>query len=216
MTEIVAIVTAGGISSRFGSNKLLETIKDKTVLEHSVKIFSDMGYPVIVTANEQYKSTYENILKNFSGVKVVTGGKTRQQSVYNGLKACKNPDIVIIHDAARPLVSKEVILKSIENAKTFGGAVVGIIATDTVKIIDDKGFVNSTADRNFVFLAQTPQTFKFSDILKAHEKFKNENMTDDSALAEACGINVKTVIGNKTNIKITTPEDLIFAREYQM
>ena len=142
------------------------------------------------------------------------GGATRQASVHAGLEALagSKPDIVLIHDAARPFVTSAVISRAIDAAGRTGAAVPAIAVTDTVKQVDDTGNVEATPDRARLRIAQTPQAFRFDVILEAHRRAARDgrsDFTDDAALAEWAGLTVATFEGDPANMKLTTPEDFI-------
>ena len=144
------------------------------------------------------------------------GGATRQASVHAGLEALASakPDIVLIHDAARPFVSPAVISRAIEAAGHHGAAVPVIAVTDTIKLVGETGNVEATPERARLRIAQTPQAFRFDLILEAHRRAARDgrsDFTDDAALAEWAGLTVATFEGDASNMKLTTPED--FARE---
>jgi 2-C-methyl-D-erythritol 4-phosphate cytidylyltransferase/2-C-methyl-D-erythritol 2,4-cyclodiphosphate synthase len=146
------------------------------------------------------------------------GGATRQASVHAGLEALapESPDIVLIHDAARPFVSQALISRAIEAAGRTGAAIPAIAVTDTVKQVDAAGNVEATPERARLRVAQTPQAFKYDIILEAHRRAAREGrseFTDDAALAEWVGLTVATFEGDVANMKLTTPED--FVREEQ-
>lgn len=126
-----------------------------------------------------------------------------------------NGNYVLIHDCARPMVTGEVIAAVAEAAVNFGGAVCGVPVKDTVKEVCNDGFVGKTLDRSRLISVQTPQGFKTDLLKEAYAKLTNpENFTDDSSVMEAAGYRVKTVMGDYTNIKITTPEDLPAAERF--
>jgi 2-C-methyl-D-erythritol 4-phosphate cytidylyltransferase / 2-C-methyl-D-erythritol 2,4-cyclodiphosphate synthase len=142
------------------------------------------------------------------------GGATRQASVHAGLEALasEQPDIVLIHDAARPFVSQDVISRAIEAAGRAGAAIPAIAVADTVKVVDAAGNVRATPERASLRIAQTPQAFKYDIILDAHRRAAREgraDFTDDAALAEWVGLTVATFEGDAANMKLTTPEDFI-------
>lgn len=142
------------------------------------------------------------------------GGATRQASVHAGLEglASQRPDIVLIHDAARPFVSAGVISRAIEAASRTGAAIPTIAVNDTVKIVDANGEVEATPERARLRIAQTPQAFKYDVILEAHRRAAREgrsDFTDDAALAEWMGLTVATFEGDVANMKLTTPEDFV-------
>ncbi len=142
------------------------------------------------------------------------GGATRQASVHAGLEALvdRKPDIVLIHDAARPFVTAAVISRAIEAAGRTGAAVPTIAVTDTIKLVGDSGNVEATPERARLRIAQTPQAFKFDVILEAHRRAARDgrsDFTDDAALAEWAGLTVATFEGDPANMKLTTPEDFL-------
>jgi 2-C-methyl-D-erythritol 4-phosphate cytidylyltransferase/2-C-methyl-D-erythritol 2,4-cyclodiphosphate synthase len=146
----------------------------------------------------------------------VPGGATRQASVRAGLEALAHdkPDVVLIHDAARPFASRALIGRAIEAAAAHGAAIPAAPVTDTIKQVDARGAVIATPDRASLRIAQTPQAFSFDAILKAHRAAAaagRDDFTDDAALAEWAGLTVATFEGDPLNMKLTTPED--FARE---
>ena len=142
------------------------------------------------------------------------GGATRQASVHAGLEALasEKPDTVLIHDAARPFVSRALISRAIEAAERTGAAIPAIAVTDTVKQVDAVGNIEATPERARLRIAQTPQAFNYDVILKAHRRAAREGLgefTDDAALAEWVGLTVATFEGDVANMKLTTPEDFV-------
>ena len=208
---ISTVITAGGCSSRFqGNNKLLFKIGDKSVIETTVEKFASLSEidEIIISANLSIFDELSQMFKNNSKVKIVYGGATRQQSVYNALKECNSPDYVLIHDGARPFISKEIILKSIEMVKQKKACIVAVKTTDTIKVVDENMCIKSTPNRAELWNAQTPQVFDYQLIYDLHKKYSNENYTDDSLLCEKDNIPVFIVEGEYSNIKITTIEDV--------
>ncbi len=208
---IDVIITAGGSSSRFkGINKLLYKINNKPVIVHTVEKFLDLAdiSNIIISANKIIITELENLFANCNKIKIIQGGNTRQESVLNGLTYCKDPDYVIIHDAARPFIKKETILKCIENAKKYGASIVAVKTVDTIKLASADGFINSTLDRNFLWNAQTPQIFEYKKIFELHKLLKNKNFTDDSLLFEYYKYPVYITEGDYSNFKITTVDDI--------
>ncbi len=210
--KTAAIIVAGGKGKRFGSKKQFELIGKRKVVELTVSKFlkiSDIKNIVLVLPKEDIKNVGQTF-RFAKKIKIVPGGKTRQHSVFNGLLSLNSdPDIILIHDGVRPFVSEKIIKDSIVSAKKYGACVVAVPSKDTVKI-SKRGFVISTPERRNIFLAQTPQAFKYSLIIKAYKQaFKKKYFsTDDSALVEKLGKKVKIVSGDYSNIKITTKSDL--------
>lgn len=215
MNKFSVIITAGGTSSRYGcENKLLEKIKEKTVIEETVDKF--VGFEeiteIIVSANISIIETLEGILKN-PKIKIIEGGNTRQKSVYNALQAVSN-DYVLIHDGARPLIKQDTIAYVLEATVDKDAVSVMTKTTDTIKEVDSDGRIIRTIDRSKLYNTQTPQGFKTSIIKEAHEKLIDKNFTDDCSMLEFLGIPVYIVNGSYTNIKITIKSDLDFAKLY--
>lgn len=219
---ISAVIVAGGKGKRMGIdiNKQYIKIGGKEILARTIETFNaieDIDEIIVVSPEEEIQYCLDSIINayGFEKVKkVVKGGKERQDSVYNGLKACsEKTDIVLIHDGARPFASKEIILKSINEARKNGACAVAMPMKDTIKIVDENQFVIDTPDRRKLYAVQTPQTFKYDLIVSAHNKALNEKIeaTDDTMLVEYIGGKVKIIEGSYLNIKITTQEDLIFA-----
>lgn len=215
MKNFSLIITAGGTSSRYGNtNKLLEKINDKTVIEETVSKFIDFDEidEIIISANSSIIEILQELLNN-PKVKIIEGGNTRQKSVYNALQVVKN-DYVLIHDGARPLIRKDTIAYVLEAVLDKDAVSVMTKTTDTIKEVDSTGRIIRTIDRSKLYNTQTPQAFKTSIIKEAHEKLKDGNFTDDCSMLEELNIPVYIVNGSYTNIKITIKSDLDFAKLY--
>ena len=195
-------------------SKLLLKINGITVLERSVNAFlniSDVD-EVIVVAREKDIPAFSDILTD-ERVSFVVGGDTRQQSVMNALDVIDDCELIIIHDGARPLIKSEDIENTIRAAKENKAATVGVFVKDTVKVVDNNGFVVSTPDRSTLFAVQTPQIFDFELYRNAAQNAREKgfDFTDDCQLVESFNQKVKTVVGSYSNIKITTPDDIVLA-----
>ncbi len=215
MKKFSLIITAGGTSSRYGNtNKLLEKINDKTVIEETVSKFVDFDEidEIIISANNSIIEILSELLKN-PKIKIIEGGNTRQKSVYNALQVIKN-EYVLIHDGARPLIRKDTIAYVLEAVVDKNAVTVMTKTTDTIKEVDSTGRIIRTIDRAKLYNTQTPQAFKTSIIKEAHEKLKDGNYTDDCSMLEALNVPVYIVNGSYTNIKITIKSDLDFAKLY--
>ncbi len=200
-----AIVVAGGSGTRanLGFNKVLFKMKNgKTVLENACRLFIEDNdcINLIVVTNE-------DIFFDSSKVIVVRGGKERYASVKNGLEKVKS-EYVLIHDGARPFLSKLDLENLKNNVLDNDGALLAYKSIDTVKYVED-GFVSKTINRDNVYLALTPQAFKSDLLKKAYDTDNFENITDDASLFERCGYKVKIVIGSKDNKKLTNREDFL-------
>lgn len=211
---VTAIILVAGNSTRFGKNrnKNFEIINGKPVLTYSLEAFDKNIYidNIIVAIKECEMQEVQDIINRqilTKNVDIIVGGNTRKQSVYNCIKKI-NSDIVIIHDGARPVIKQEYITNCIENMKDFKGVTTGIKSKDTIKITDKNNIVINTTNRSDTWLIQTPQCFNRSTLLKMHEKYRNEDVTDDCALLEKEGYKIKVIAGDYSNIKITTSEDL--------
>lgn len=171
---------------------------------------------IILVVKRKDLARFARIVKAYHLPKIkaiIPGGKTRQHSVNNGLGLLdKQTRLVVIHDGVRPFISQRLILKVIKAAGKFGAAILAIPAKATVKQINpSQSIVVKTLDRKRIWEAQTPQVFKKDIILAAYKNFKGAT-TDDASLVENLNQPVKIVMGSYSNIKITTPEDLVFAR----
>lgn len=210
--KISAIITSGGKSLRFGSNKLLEKIDDLTVIETTILKFIDLVDEIVIPCNSEIENVVKKSKIYSNKIKFARCGNTRQQSVYSGILACSNPEIVLIHDGARPFIDTETIKKTIEMTCQNRAVVVGKMAIDTIKEVAfnaSKGKIVKTLNRKTIFHAQTPQAFDYELIKKIHQKYQNNpDFTDDSSMAEAYGADVYILENNKKNIKITTKDDL--------
>lgn len=211
---IKAIIPAGGSSSRYkGGNKLLELLNDRPVILHSIDTLKSIESinEIIIPASIELMPLLSEMLKDYQNIRIIQGGKNRQESVYNGLMNCDSCDYVVIHDAARPLIKKETIIKSIERAYDKKAVIVAVKTIDTIKIVDKNFKIIETPNRENLWNVQTPQVFEYNLILNAHKKLKGENYSDDAGLLESLGTDVYVVEGEYSNFKITTEEDLLTA-----
>jgi len=219
--NITAIIPAAGSGSRFSNvkNKLLEKINEIPVIIRTLKLISaieEVNHIIIPTSEDLIEQINELIkLYEIPKIaKIIPGGITRQQSVYFAISATEDfkPDFILIHDAARPLISKEIIENAINAAKINNAAIVAVPTKDTIKRVNKNSMqVIQTLNREELWNVQTPQIFKYKDILNSHLEFINENFTDDSAMIEKSCIPVTVVPGDYNNIKITTLKDIKIA-----
>jgi len=222
--KISAVIVAAGSGKRFGSKKQFSLIGKRRVFEIALSKFlkiKEITDISLVFPPEDVNPAYPNVVR-MGGVKkykkleskkirVIAGGKTRQHSVFNALNRLDtDTDIVVIHDGVRPFVTAEIIKESIKIAAKYGSAVAAVSVRDTVKLVSGN-VIKSTPERDKIFLAQTPQTFKYPLILKAYKKAFKERYfsTDDSALVERTGRKVRIIPGDYKNIKITFKTDLL-------
>jgi len=214
-----AIIVCAGNSTRMGGvNKQLLPLGNSTVIGMSMSALQgcDSVREIVVVAREQDIPNIKTVANalNVTKLKDITvGGNTRQQSVLNGCKkVSSDTDLITIHDGARPLVLIQDVEKSIQDARTYGAATLGVPVKDTIKVVKDS-LITDTPYRPSLYVTQTPQTFKKDIYLKGLEFAQNNNLdfTDDCQLVEAIGIRVFMTIGHYSNIKITTPEDIFIA-----
>lgn len=217
------IITAAGSGKRFGEGgggipKQFAPLNGEPLLAHSIRSFSScdsITEIVVVVPLEQLEYTQSEIVNRygFNRVKKLTpGGEERQLSVEKGFHAITDkPDVVIVHDGVRPFVSPEIIESVITEASESGAAICAVPATDTVKQSSPERYIENTLERDGVWLAQTPQGFKYEILDEALRCAREDGYTgtDESILAERIGVKVKLVQGSRYNIKITTKEDII-------
>ena len=215
------IIPAAGMGRRMNAsiNKQYLIINGKPILAHTLAVFEKCPLikEIVVAVNQDEFSICQlQVVKPYglTKVKLVMGGKTRQESVYRGLNAI-NPqtDIVMVHDGARPMIQESVIIQSIHETIEHRATTVAVAVKNTIKVISNDGFVEQTLNRDYLVEIQTPQTFAYNLLKEAHEQAIQLGIegTDDAFLVERQNVPVKIVTGHYTNIKITTPEDLIIA-----
>ncbi len=214
-SEIKAIILSAGRGKRFEDSlpKQFHLLKGKSILEWSLETFS--AHPSIerIILVMDNSNLWEFLKEKYSKIeKIVSGGERRQDSVKKGLLAIENDCVVLIHDSARPLVSKELISRVVEGVIRFKSAIPVIGEIDSVKVVE-KGVVVSSLKREKVFRVQTPQGFYLKDILYSHKILEEKGIyvNDDSEAMEIAGFEIHTVEGDIMNIKITTKFDLLLA-----
>lgn len=221
---VTAIFPAAGASRRMSINtnkNFLELVGEKILLR-TLKTFSKVErinfFVVVVAENEVDEVTkFLGAEKNLKPYKIVVGGSERQYSIANGLKFVPDDsEIILVHDAARPLVSLQTIENVIDAAEKFGGAIAAVHEKNTIKIIDSENFVRETPPRSEIVSVQTPQGFRKEILFRAYAAAEKENFlgTDDASLVERIGEKIKIVWSDYSNIKITTPEDLEIAKTF--
>jgi len=209
MTVGAVIVAAGSSTRMGGADKLLANAGGRPVIAHAIAPFAaHEGIDALaVVASEANIDAIRAVAGEFPATKVVAGGRRRRDSVLNGLEALGDCDIVVVHDGARPLVTRELIDAALDGAVEAGAALCAVPVTDTVKRSGVSGLVQGTLSREGLWLAQTPQAFRVDVLRRAHAA-NDIDATDDAALVELNEEPVKLVAGSRENIKITTPEDL--------
>jgi 2-C-methyl-D-erythritol 4-phosphate cytidylyltransferase len=216
-----AIIVAGGSGSRMQNvvAKQFLLLDGKPILMHTLEAFAacPLQPELLLVLNIHQHQYWEELCRAHSFTishQLIKGGEQRFHSVKNGLKAIKGKGIVAVHDAVRPLVSPELILRSFEAAEAQGSAVAGIAPTDSVRRIAADGKTEAL-NRNELLLIQTPQTFTTEILRKAYQQpFRNE-FTDDASVAEYSGFTINVIEGARENLKITYPEDLEIALLYK-
>jgi 2-C-methyl-D-erythritol 4-phosphate cytidylyltransferase len=218
--KTTAIIVAAGKGKRFGVGvkKQFQLLSGKPVIAHSIGCFEksdSIGEIVLVVPEDSIDYCRKEIVEKFGFkkvTKVVPGGEERQDSVEKGFNSVsEDVDLVLIHDGVRPFVTLQLIDAVIKEAARSGAAIIAMPAKDTVKKISADGFIESTIPREFIWLAQTPQAFRYDVLKKAYGRIKGRasKFTDESSLVEEVGVRVKLVKGSLLNIKITTEEDLL-------
>ncbi|WP_294405875.1 2-C-methyl-D-erythritol 4-phosphate cytidylyltransferase [uncultured Clostridium sp.] len=218
---VSAIVLAGGRGKRMGSvqSKQYIDLNGRPILYYTLNRFinnNNIDKVILVIPEDELEFCQREVLDkyNLKVDSIALGGKERQDSVYNGLRKAEGSDIVLIHDGARPFVSEKIIDDGIRYAELYGAAAPGVMPKDTIKVKNTESFSVETPERSRLVAVQTPQIFNYDMILKCHEKVKENRLevTDDTMVAELFGNDVYLYEGEYTNIKITTPEDLILAQ----
>ncbi|MEG3843238.1 2-C-methyl-D-erythritol 4-phosphate cytidylyltransferase [Microcoleus sp. herbarium14] len=215
------LIPAAGSGRRMGSqrNKLLLTLLGKPLLSWTLAAAEASGHITWIGIMGQPEDfpDFQVILGDLSlakPVKLIQGGATRQESVYNGLQALPlNADRVLIHDGARCLATPELFDRAADALLSCPGLIVAVPVKDTIKVVDEHRIVRQTPERSNLWAAQTPQGFEVKLLKKCHEEGREKGweVTDDAALFEKCGLPVTIVEGEETNLKVTTPVDLALA-----
>ena len=215
------LIPAAGSGKRMGAdrNKLLLQVRSKPLISWTLlaaEAASSISWIGIVSQPpdwDDFKSIIAD-LKLKKTIEFIPGGSTRQESVYNGLQALPNNAAqVLIHDGARCLATPNLFNACSEAILHCSGLIAAISVKDTIKVVDDDGIIKSTPDRKQLWAAQTPQGFDVKLLKQCHAEGVRQGweVTDDAALFEKCGIEVRIVPGEETNLKITTPQDLAIA-----
>ncbi|PWM50849.1 MAG: 2-C-methyl-D-erythritol 4-phosphate cytidylyltransferase [Clostridiales bacterium] len=217
-----AVILAAGLGKRMqaGHNKQFIEICGQSVLTHTLTVFAQIPeiakIVLVVRAGEE--DPCRNMIPEIAESKTVLaiGGKERQDSVHNGIRAITwECEYILIHDGARPLVTEEIIRRTLLAAKNSGAAICAVPVKDTIKQADSDGNVLATIPRESLWAVQTPQVFRADLIRRAYENayVHNHYGTDDASLVEYLGEKIKIVTGDYENIKITTPEDIPTAEQ---
>ena len=211
----VAIVAAGD-SRRMGDiDKMFAMLGDAPLLAHCLNSYNESPsiHAISIAASRHNTERVRKLVveHNFGKVEcVVAGGARRQDSVLNALRILDGSDIVLVHDGARPFVDEPIVRRAVETAMVFAAGTAAIPVKDTIKVANSDMSVRETPPRDSLWAAQTPQSFRYDLILRAHTQIEYD-VTDDAAMVEATGHPVKLFMGSYDNIKVTTPEDLLIA-----
>ncbi len=213
------VVVAAGSAQRMGADKLMLELGCMPVLARTLLVFENCDLVdeiIVVTRMDKVEET-ATLCKKFGitkAVKVIRGGKTRMESALAGVSEVKsNASLIAIHDGARPLVTEEVIRRTVDAAAKYMSAVPVIRVTDTLKAVDEDGFVVGAVDRESTIRVQTPQVFNADLIKGALSKAVSDGLTltDDCSAVEIMGVKTRTVEGDADNIKLTEPRDVLLA-----
>ena len=224
--KVIALVPAAGMGKRMGAdiNKQYLLLDGKPILAHTLAAFEEAPFVddiYVISPEAEIPYCREHVVERYNFAKVrgiVAGGMERQHSVLNGLRAIDgsdDEDVVLIHDGVRPFIPATALKRSVEVAMAEDGALVAVPAKDTIKTVE-AGVVTGTPPRENLWLAQTPQAFRYGVIRAAHELAAAEGFlgTDDASLVERLEKQVHIVMGDYRNIKITTPEDMLLAEVF--
>ncbi len=234
MSKVFVVIPAAGMGERMGAgvNKVLLELDGQVILQRTLSIFEDLpevaAIQVVCRAEERDWINAQQINWGISkALSACVGGETRQESVFNGLKVLAGMQdfsleedgehpIVLIHDAARCLVTADIIRRCINHVEAVGSCVAAVPVKDTIKRVSADGIVHETLVRDELWQIQTPQAFRFASIINAYQSAEKNGLlaTDDASVMEALGEDVAVVEGSYQNIKLTTAEDLVIAQAY--
>ncbi|WEV56573.1 2-C-methyl-D-erythritol 4-phosphate cytidylyltransferase [Ligilactobacillus acidipiscis] len=223
-----AVIFAGGVGSRMHSKDLPKQflkMHGKPIIIHTLELFEDNSEidNIVVSCLADWMEYLKKLVKKYNLKKVkliVKGGRSGQESIYNGLKAAeivgnRKGDIVLIHDGVRPLINSKTISDNIASVKKNGSAITSVKVKETILIVDKDESINEVPNRAASRLARAPQSFYLDDILRAHERAINENkfdFIDSCSMMQYYGKKLYLVNGPQENIKITTPDDFYTMR----
>ena len=213
---IDVVIPAAGIGKRMGATipKQYLMLDDATIIEHTINKFTTLPFVNnIVVVLDKDDAFFSKLKYNIKKIVIAQGGKERADSVLNGL-AITTTEFVLVHDAARPLVNKEDIIKLVQEASTDDGGILAVKVADTLKEGGANREIVATRPRDNLYRALTPQYFKRQLLINAYQEANKKGLilTDDASAMELSGFSPKLVLGSSLNIKITEPDDLILAR----
>ncbi|MBA2371491.1 MAG: 2-C-methyl-D-erythritol 4-phosphate cytidylyltransferase [Chloroflexi bacterium] len=209
-------ILAAGASTRLGEDKVLADVGGRSVLAWSLaaaeasRTFEEM---VVVAAPAALSRIADALAREGSDARVIAGGATRTASSWAALDALPNATVIAIHDAARPFVPPSLFERCVEAAERDGAAAAGLRLAETVRRVDESGGSLEEVEREGLWTAQTPQAFLRELLVRAREAARDRSFTDDAAAVTALGVGVRMIPGDRRNLKITTLEDLAYARE---
>src|SRR5581483_9873819 len=211
--SIGAVIVAAGRSTRMGgADKLLAPLGGRPLIALAAAPF--LRHPdverVVVVVSDANRAAVVDALGEHGKLEFAAGGERRRDSVLAGLQPLGGCDYAVVHDGARPLVTRALIDAALAGARECGAALCAVPVTDTVKRANETGLVRGTVSREGLWLAQTPQAFRLDVLLRAHREVEGD-LTDDAAMVEHLGVPVKVVPVSRRNLKVTTPEDLALA-----
>ena len=214
--EVVLPAAGSGKRMGAGQNKLFLQLADKPILIHTLLVFEqdDACTGIWLAVKDAEREYIQSIITKYNITKIKglpTGGEERQHSVHSCIKEMEDVEIVLVHDAARPFITKPIIAELVEAAYKKGAAIAGVRAKDTMKIVRE-GIIKETVDRDSLWMIQTPQAFRFSLLAEAEDVAEKVGFlgTDEAMLVERLGHEVHIVESSYENVKMTTQEDLIF------
>jgi 2-C-methyl-D-erythritol 4-phosphate cytidylyltransferase len=214
---VAAVVVAAGGGQRFGGEKLFVPLGGRPILDWSLRAMEESApvASIVVVLSEANRARGERLVHRRGYRKVrgtARGGARRQDSVWNGLKLAAGHGWVLIHDAARPFVTCDIVARCVAAARNVGGAIAAVPVKDKIKVAGSERLIAATPARETLWAAQTPQVFRYDRLIAAYEQNQGRDATDDAELFERAGWPVALVMGAYENVKITTPEDLLLGR----
>ena len=219
MKNFAVILASGNAVRMSGIDKMIGLVAGKPLVSFSIEAFLNFKTfdQIYVTVNDSNEAVIKEIVRGYSSIDndivVIPGGIRRQDSVKNALDMILNANIVAVHDGARPLLTEKIILEGLELAIKYGSAIPVVPIEDTIKEITPDFEITRTLERSKIYRSQTPQFFNFDMLYSAHKQI-DEDMTDDAAMVEKIGHSLRAYLGDRKNLKITVPEDVLVAEAY--
>ena len=219
MKNFAVILASGNAVRMSGIDKMIGLVAGKPLVSFSIEAFLNFKTfdQIYVTVNDSNEAVIKEIVRGYSSIDndivVIPGGIRRQDSVKNALDMILNANIVAVHDGARPLLTEKLIVEGLELAIKYDSAIPVVPIEDTIKEITPDFEITRTLERSKIYRSQTPQFFNFGMLYRAHKTI-DEDMTDDAAMLEKIGHSIKAYTGDRKNLKITMPEDILVAEAY--